>query len=224
MHATVMRRTQPDSVEAAVDRLREESRTIQNRGGLTSRQVERVDDAFALLASGEPPPGSTGAANRSKYLKVLKRVEEINGLAYVVLCAAGLGRSTIACMKESMRVGLPIEMKKQKDDLDQPALEKIASTYTTKQHSEVSSFGHNALSMAGEALEPDYGLALTTTSQYTGDAYELTWDDARMIAKSGQDVGKVYLIDTYAETAHSFVIMPVSLEMTNHFAMRRARV
>lgn len=77
--------------------------------------------------------------------------------------------------------------------------------------------------MAGDASKLD-GLASTTMSQFTGDGYMLDWDDVRMIANSREDVDIPYMVDTYAETVRSFVIMPVSAKMVNHFAIRRAKV
>ncbi|ODA77628.1 hypothetical protein RJ55_07257 [Drechmeria coniospora] len=165
-----MPRAQPVSIEAIIDRLKEESRLIQNRGALTSQQELRVDDAFALLAAGEPSPESSGKAKRLKYLNVLKRVEEQTGW-HMSSYAPRLS------MKERQRV------------LGRPILEKIASMYKTKKTSGVSSLGLEAPSTpVGVSLPGHHGLAPTTTSQFTGDAYELTWDDARTIATSGQDV------------------------------------
>lgn len=77
--------------------------------------------------------------------------------------------------------------------------------------------------MASDASKLD-GLASTTMSQFTGDGYMLDWDDVRMIANSREDVDIPYMVDTYAETVRSFVIMPVSAKMVNHFAIRRAKV
>lgn len=82
---------------------------------------------------------------------------------------------------------------------------------------------HDAVSMASDASKLD-GLASTTMSQFTGDGYMLDWDDVRMIANSREDVDIPYMVDTYAETVRSFVIMPVSAKMVNHFAIRRAKV
>lgn len=64
----------------------------------------------------------------------------------------------------------------------------------------------------------------TATPPYTGDAYELTWADVQMIAGSNQIVGKTYLVDTYAEEVNSFVIIPISPQLTNHFAMQRRKL
>lgn len=127
-----MVQVQADRVKAAVNKLKEESRIIQNRGGLTERQEEKVKEAIALLDRGEPQPQSNGIANQRKYLQVLRRVNEISGLAYVILCAAGLGKSAIAGLKDRVRVDLPIEIEKQKGDLAQPVLDKIASDHASK--------------------------------------------------------------------------------------------
>ena len=81
-----------------------------------------------------------------------------------------------------------------------------------------------AIPLSVTPISTGHGATAAATSQFTGDAYELTWEDARMIANSGEEVGKVYLIDTYAEAANSFVIVPISPELTNHFAMQRTKV
>jgi len=63
-----------------------------------------------------------------------------------------------------------------------------------------------------------------TISQYAGDAYELTWQDVETIVGSKQIVGQVYLVETYSRGMNSFMLVPVSDEMTRLFAMQRAKV
>jgi hypothetical protein len=66
--------------------------------------------------------------------------------------------------------------------------------------------------------------ATAAISQYAGDAYELSWHDAETVVTSGQIAGQVYLVDTYSEMVNSFMIVPVSDELTRLFAMQRAKV
>lgn len=57
----------------------------------------------------------------------------------------------------------------------------------------------------------------------TGDVYELTVDDARMIAMSEQISGRIWLTDTY-ENSTSFITIPISHELTGQFIIQRPRV
>lgn len=63
---------------------------------------------------------------------------------------------------------------------------------------------------------------MVAMSQFTGDAYELTWEDVKTILDSSY-VGKPYLIETYREDVNSFAIVPLSQELTLFFAMQRAK-
>jgi hypothetical protein len=58
----------------------------------------------------------------------------------------------------------------------------------------------------------------------TGDVYELTVEDARMIAMSNQILGKIFLTDPYDMSTPSFITITISTELTNQFTVRRPRV
>jgi hypothetical protein len=59
---------------------------------------------------------------------------------------------------------------------------------------------------------------------FTGDVYELTVEDVRMVAMSAQISGKILLTDTYETNTTSFITIPVSDELTSRFIMQRPRV
>jgi hypothetical protein len=63
----------------------------------------------------------------------------------------------------------------------------------------------------------------SSPSSLTGDVYELTIDDAAKVVTSGQIQGKIYLTDTYLNTA-SFITIPISDDLTNQLTTQRTRV
>lgn len=87
-------------------------------------------------------------------------------------------------------------------DLLDPRLKQTAPTAVSQRAS-------NTASSYGTSIASNIEAAAPATSQFTGDAHELQWKDVQTITTSGQ-VGRVYLIDTYAEGVHSFVIIPIS--------------
>ncbi len=122
----------PLSVESAVDKLIDTSKVIQNRMGVKSAEEKRVNEAFTLLAEGPPPESSTGAKQRVVYLDFLQRVQKVVGLSKVVLCAAGLGPSAVAGMRDRVRVDLPHAMKEREDAFENDILEGLANAYSAK--------------------------------------------------------------------------------------------
>ena len=76
--------------------------------------------------------------------------------------------------------------------------------------------------MTGESSK-----ALETSAQgqgLTGDVYELTVEDARMILMSDQLVGKIWLTDTYGANTTSFITIPISDKLTYQFTTRLPQV
>lgn len=54
------------------------------------------------------------------------------GLEMVTLCAVGLGKSTVAAMKDRVRLQLPSRIKLKADTLGRPILRKLADEYSRK--------------------------------------------------------------------------------------------
>lgn len=63
---------------------------------------------------------------------------------------------------------------------------------------------------------------MVVMSQFSGDAYELTWKDVKTILDSNH-VGKPYLIEKYRTDVNSFAIIPMSQELILFFARQRTK-
>lgn len=112
-----------------VRKLIDASMVIERRMGLKAAEQKRVDEAFTLLARGTLPSKSTGSKQRRVYLDFLQRVEKVMGLSKVVLCAAGLGPSAVAAMRDRVRVDLPFKMKEREKALENNILQSLAESY-----------------------------------------------------------------------------------------------
>jgi hypothetical protein len=119
-------------VEKAIDKLIDASKVMQHRPGLKSTEEKRVNEAFTLLATGPPSVNSKGAKQREIYLDFLRRVQKVVGLSKVVLCAAGLGPSAVANMRDRVRVGLPFKMKEREEEFENDVLQSLADVYFAK--------------------------------------------------------------------------------------------
>ncbi len=122
----------PPSAADIVEKLIDASIVIDRRMGLKAAEEKRVDEAFTLLAKGTLPSDSKGSKQRRVYLDFLQRVEKVVGLSKVVLCAAGLGPSAVAAMKDRVRVDLPFNMKEQEKALENSILQSLAETYSAQ--------------------------------------------------------------------------------------------
>jgi hypothetical protein len=114
------------TVDAAVVKLIKFSQLTNHRTYLKDVEQKRVDEAFQLLTNGRPHPDAKGAKQKTVYLETLRNVRKKFGDIGVVLCAAGLGSSAIANMKEEERVFLPFKLGEKWDDLELDEIKKIA--------------------------------------------------------------------------------------------------
>jgi hypothetical protein len=114
------------SAEAAMNKLSEFSRLTSMRMCLKQTEQKRVDAAFELLATGAPPANAQGAKQKLVYLEVLQRTRTLVGDAGVVLCAAGLGPSAIANMKDCDRVYLSASLKERWNQFDTNIFQNMA--------------------------------------------------------------------------------------------------
>lgn len=123
---------EPSPVDKVVNKLIDVSDVIEHRMGVKEAEKQRVVEAFTLLAEGRPPANSKGIKQRVIYLDFLQRVRKVLGLSKVVLCAAGLGPSAVAGMKDRFRVDLPFMMKEREDEFRSGVLDSIANTYSAQ--------------------------------------------------------------------------------------------
>lgn len=114
------------SVESAMDKLSHFATLTKHRMGLRATEKKRVDGAFELFATGPPPASSKGAKQKMLYLEFLQRVRTLVGDAGVVFCAAGLGSSAIANMKDSDRVFLASSLKEKWHTFDTTVFQGLA--------------------------------------------------------------------------------------------------
>ncbi|KAK9847084.1 hypothetical protein MYU51_020485 [Penicillium brevicompactum] len=116
------------SLSGALEKLVQASRFVERRNGVKEKEKKKIKAAATLLRNGYPSQDSIGAGRQSTYLDFLRKVLQLNGPSMVVLCAIGLGLSTISIAKESIRLDLPYEIQKH-SSLDNPVLRWLASQY-----------------------------------------------------------------------------------------------
>ncbi|KAJ5253230.1 hypothetical protein N7489_003640 [Penicillium chrysogenum] len=116
------------SLTSAIEQLIQASRDVERRNGVKEKERKRIKAAATLLRNGYPPQDSIGAGRQSTYLDFLRKVLQLNGPSMVVLCAIGLGLSTIAIAKESIRLDLPYEIQNN-SGLDNSVLRWLARQY-----------------------------------------------------------------------------------------------
>jgi hypothetical protein len=122
-------RHRPLTAQGALAKLRDFSVVTHRRGGLREDEQKRAAEAVSLLEQGGPEPGSKGEKNRKKYFKFLQKVNDLSGRSMVVLSAAALGLSAVSNMKERLRLDLPYEIDKIKEELLSPTLRDLADTF-----------------------------------------------------------------------------------------------
>lgn len=116
------------SLSSALEKLVQASRYVERRNGVKEKERKKIKAAATLLRNGYPPQDSIGAGRQSTYLDFLRKVLQLNGPSMVVLCAIGLGLSTISIAKESIRLDLPYEIQNH-SDLDNPVLRWLTRQY-----------------------------------------------------------------------------------------------
>lgn len=116
------------SISSALEKLVQASRYVERRNGVKDKEKKKIKAAATLLRNGYPPQGSIGAGRKSTYLDFLRKVLQLNGPSMVVLCAIGLGLSTISIAKESIRLDLPYEIQNY-SGLDNPVLRWLTRQY-----------------------------------------------------------------------------------------------
>ncbi|KAB8227918.1 uncharacterized protein BDW43DRAFT_316427 [Aspergillus alliaceus] len=200
------------TAEDAVTKLIDSSKLIEMRPGLKTQEENRVVEAFTLLATGPPAEDTRAAKQRTIYLQFLQQVNTVLGRDKVVLCAATIGCSNVARMRDRARVELPHKMKERSAEFECGVLRSLGDIYFAR------FFPQRHDNLSQDLDETD---ATVTT---TGDVYELDIGDIEQALRSREHIrGKAWLTDTYANTS-SFITIPISDELTRRLIIQRRRV
>ncbi|KAI3051399.1 hypothetical protein CBS147353_11601 [Aspergillus niger] len=185
------------TADQAVAKLAKFSSLTHHRTYLKDPEIKRVDEALQLLTNGRPSSGAKGAKQKITYLESLRNLRKKFGDTGVILCAAGLGASSIANMREEERVYLPSKLGEKWDELELGVFKAYA-----------------------EGLDKG-----TPLSSVAGDVYELSIDDIKkIVAMPGQIAGIIRLTDPYNKYQSSFVTIPLSKELTDSLIINRERI
>ncbi|KAA8641677.1 uncharacterized protein ATNIH1004_011813 [Aspergillus tanneri] len=142
------------TADEAVTRLVKFSNLTHHRTYLKDSEQKRVDEALQLLTNGRPPVNAKGAKQKITYLETQRNIRKKFGDTGVVLCAAGLGPSIIANMRDEERVYLPSKLSEKWNELEIDVFENLAS-----------------------GVNKD-----TSLTSVHGDVYELSMEDLQKIA------------------------------------------
>lgn len=132
---TQSRRKRKDEtrIKGVIKSLIHAAKSLQRRQELGRQEVESVNKAFALLQVGVQNENKGKTADRQRhYHKFLKRVEEMCGIQIVVLCAIGLGQSTVGDLSRTVRSELPELLKEQISQLECEFLDKVATDHVNQ--------------------------------------------------------------------------------------------
>jgi hypothetical protein len=114
------------SIEEAMRKLNDASESVTLRGVFRTSESKRISHAISL-AEGEALPLTSKANEREDSYRVfLTKVKEACGVSMVVLCVVGLGKSAIAGMRDSVRLRLPLSIKKQQHNLNTAVLNDLS--------------------------------------------------------------------------------------------------
>lgn len=193
----------PLTIAAATKKLLKASKLIACREGIKLNEEKRIQHAFALLV--KPPEGASKTAERQNhYRQFLRQAERVGGREMVVLCAVGLGQSSVASMRDRDRLLLPLEFKGHKSAYQCDVLRDVVKKYSIK--------------------ETPAGPPPVQPASLTGDVYELTVADAQGVVMSDHLRGQIYLTNTYRVESAPFITIPISRELSDHFAAQRRQI
>jgi hypothetical protein len=105
----------PLRIDSAVARLLESSRLIECREDVTPAEFQRIRHAFELLEQQPSKALPKRSQREDHYLQFLKRAQKVGGRPMVLVCAAGLGPSKVAAMRDRDRLLLPTEFSNHED-------------------------------------------------------------------------------------------------------------
>lgn len=202
------------TADQAVAKLAKFSSLTHHRTYLKDPEKKRVDEALQLLTNGRPSSGAKGAKQKVTYLESLRNLRKKFGDTGVILCAAGLGASSIANMREEERVYLPSKLGTKWNELELGVFKAYAEGLdkgTVAEHWTTESW-----------VDTSKG---TPLSSVAGDVYELSMDDIKkIVAMPGQITGIIRLTDPYNRYQSSFVTIPLSKELTDSLIINRERI
>lgn len=98
--------------------LRNVRQQIEERDGLKAQHKQQIREAFNLISDRDTYGDTTKRAKRTRYYQeFLKKVHTATTPGLVALCAVSFGKSRVADMREGVRLSLPLQIKKNREDL-----------------------------------------------------------------------------------------------------------
>lgn len=204
------------TADDAVRKLVKFTTMTHHRTHLKDAEMNRVDEALQLLTNGRPATGAKGAKQKNTYLGSLRNLRKKFGDTGVILCAAGLGPSTIANMREEERVFLPSRLSDYWNELELDVFKARAD-----------GLNQGTVPVLAALLSDAFRLIVEDAllSSVAGDVYELSMEDVKkVVAMPGQIPGIVRLTDPYNRYQSSFVTIPLSKELADSLVINRERI
>ena len=150
----------------------------------------------------------------------------------VLVCAAALGHSKVAAMRDRDRLLLPTEFSKHENAYKSEIIEdlvqkcsinsvcKVPRSWATLLTDLPDAQSQPAQSLTGLPEHPQ----VNPTESLTGDVYELSVSDARAVVGSDQLRGRIYLTNTYSVESNPFIMIQISRELSHQYATQRQQV
>ncbi|PVH90394.1 hypothetical protein DM02DRAFT_547890 [Periconia macrospinosa] len=134
MRPTTGSRQQSFSLADAIAKICAAAKSINLRENVKPHERKRIQEAFALLVEQQ----TTGAIPENKksrgYNWLLQKIYNAGGAQLVMVCIIGLGRWAMLSLKEQVKLYLPEEMKKYRDEWDTQILQSVAQECWTEGH------------------------------------------------------------------------------------------
>jgi hypothetical protein len=124
-------RHKPLTVNGAVLKLLEKSKSISTYGEIKPKESTRAVQAFSLLSKSSGSNTSKTDKRRESYRVFLQRVNDISGSQGVLLSAVGLGQSALSNMRGKDRLLLPSNIKMHQNTWTSEPLQNIALKYSS---------------------------------------------------------------------------------------------
>ncbi|KAH6719537.1 hypothetical protein BKA61DRAFT_669865 [Leptodontidium sp. MPI-SDFR-AT-0119] len=208
-----------------------DSKTIKGRKRLTRERCERIcslnlDGLNSWAVAFAPSIWTANLMSNKTFDYVVEHIEPEDPLVwpseiYDILNALGdenplKGSSRYPVQNGRENTTVAIQGKKRKY-VEEPARETGQSSMA---QTEELATGE----IQGELETEKLPMVQAGRPSLTGDVYELTLEDARMVVISDQVPGKIWLTDTFEANYSSFITIPISDELTRRFIIQRPRV
>jgi len=204
---------------------------VRIREDIKPHEKRRVEEAFALRSTSELHLISRKAERRDIYRKFLEMVQKTSGDQMVTLCAIGLGPSTVAGMKELVRLRLVVQIQKKKAELECDALRIITDAVLSERQADATTTAQQAehpFQTRDQTMVPiresethGHEIPLTMTGQLSGRVFQLTVEDAFSALTSENVHGGVWLTEPYDTRSLPFVTFSISEDLSQQFALQR---